>query len=129
MTKFFQFAIKTIAPAYPLRLSLAIIIGLNVSIGLDVLTPFMSPLYQNISGKIGALGCISFSIMLFFLPLGLRSNRLSEDIEQKFTLIRRAAEEGQLTKVQRRLLYLQLVRIEIANRKSVVSKKEEQEIA
>ncbi len=129
MTRFFQFAVKTIAPAYPFRLSMAIIIGLNASIGLDVLTPFMSPLYQDISGKIGALGCISFSIMLFFLPLGFRSNRLSEDIENKFIVIRRAAEEGQLTKVQRRLLYLQLARMEIANRKSVRPQKKEQEIA
>jgi hypothetical protein len=105
-TQILRLALRALFCRYPHRLSLGVLTGV---VG-NALAPIVSKLTPLDVSGLGMIEWIMFGIFVFVFPTVFTRYRLSDDIEAKLVGIRRIAEEGGLSYPQRRLLYWQLAR-------------------
>lgn len=101
-------SLRVVLFRYPHRMSLGALSGVVLNVAAEIFRPYLKDHSSIDISQVGASEWILVGIFLFVVPSAFRRYRLPDDIEQKLISIRRIADEGKLTAVQARILYLEL---------------------
>ena len=108
ITQYIRTALNFLLLKYPTRTTMGLLFGVVGDFLIDVFHPFLSKLKWLNLAAFNAWRIGLFGAFIANLPAVFSKGNLREDLEEKFEVIRRSVREGELTKVEGRLLYQRL---------------------
>ena len=109
-TYYTRIFLRVLLSRYPHRLSLGALTGVVAHVIAVVVAPAVLDKTSINLTKINLTGWILIGIFFFVFPTIFTRYRLDDDLEHKILAIRRLSQEGNLSRAQVRILYLELAR-------------------